>query len=177
MNAYHAFRQEAMKTSQWLSKDTGGALDTFDPIFLNNIHFWHRYDLYLIVSPPTTQGKDQDTITLQSTAWNTTNTLQHLSDLVTKGMGNRITGVRVVFDPRQNTTSSTSSSTSSVGRDIIVGVSLHPMHASRVLDRGPSADDTTSAEEYRTFWGEKSELRRFRDGTILEACYWGGSSR
>jgi hypothetical protein len=45
INAYHAFRKEAIKTSNWLSKDTGGALDTFDPIFLYKIDFWHCYDM------------------------------------------------------------------------------------------------------------------------------------
>ena len=34
---------------------------------------------------------------------------------------------------------------------------------------------TRSSEEYRNFWGEKSCLRRFQDGSILEACHWGGS--
>ena len=28
------------------------------------------------------------------------------------------------------------------------------------------------AEEFRQFWGEKSELRRFQDGAICEAVLW-----
>ena len=32
------------------------------------------------------------------------------------------------------------------------------------------------AEVFRTFWGEKSNLRRFMDGAICEAVVWPGDS-
>jgi hypothetical protein len=115
------------------------------------------------------KGKDQDTITLQTAAWNTTNTLQHISDLITKGMNNRITSVRVIFDTRDH-------GGDGGPRNIVVGLHLHPIHSSRLLDRGPSADNTEACEVFRTFWGEKSDLRRFKDGTILEACFWGNQN-
>nr|XP_032514670.1 nucleolar protein 6-like [Danaus plexippus plexippus] len=44
---------------------------------------------------------------------------------------------------------------------------------SSTVDRGPSAD-LPEAEQFRDFWGEKSELRRFQDGSITEACVWDG---
>ncbi len=43
--------------------------------------------------------------------------------------------------------------------------------ASTLVDRGPSADSTDAAE-YRSFWGKKAELRRFKDGSILECVVW-----
>lgn len=30
----------------------------------------------------------------------------------------------------------------------------------------------SQALDFRTFWGEKSELRRFQDGSICEAVVW-----
>ena len=39
------------------------------------------------------------------------------------------------------------------------------------MDKGPAADSPES-EEFRAFWGEKSELRRFQDGFICEAVHW-----
>ena len=106
---------------------------------------------------------------LQDLAWNTTNTLQHISDLMVTGMGDRATSVRVVFDPRNNNDNNNTkkkkgkkknSGAGSGNRSIVVGVSLHPTHSVRLLDRGPSADDQAKSEEYRAFWGDKSELRR-----------------
>jgi U3 small nucleolar RNA-associated protein 22 len=39
------------------------------------------------------------------------------------------------------------------------------------VDKGPSAD-APQAEEFRRFWGKKAELRRFKDGSILECVVW-----
>jgi U3 small nucleolar RNA-associated protein 22 len=43
------------------------------------------------------------------------------------------------------------------------------------VDRGPSADNTTEAEKFREFWGSKSSLRRFQDGSIVDAVVWDGT--
>ena len=39
------------------------------------------------------------------------------------------------------------------------------------MDKGPAADSPESAE-FRNFWGEKSQLRRFQDGFVCEAVHW-----
>ncbi|KAM4706920.1 nucleolar protein 6 isoform 2-T2 [Discoglossus pictus] len=46
---------------------------------------------------------------------------------------------------------------------------------SSVLEKGPAAD-SQEASEFQTFWGQKSELRRFQDGSICEAVVWPGST-
>ena len=42
----------------------------------------------------------------------------------------------------------------------------------RVVDHGPSAENKQAAATFRQFWGEKAELRRFKDGSILESLIW-----
>ncbi|KAK3588803.1 hypothetical protein CHS0354_012016 [Potamilus streckersoni] len=54
---------------------------------------------------------------------------------------------------------------------LTVGLLLDPEYSSNVLDKGPSAD-LAEAAEFREFWGEKCELRRFQDGSICEAVLW-----
>lgn len=46
--------------------------------------------------------------------------------------------------------------------------------ATRQVDKGPAADssDPAECEEFRRFWGEKAELRRFRDATLCESTIW-----
>ncbi|XP_061469328.1 nucleolar protein 6 isoform X2 [Rhineura floridana] len=51
------------------------------------------------------------------------------------------------------------------------GLLLTPDFASGILERGPEAD-RPEAVEFRQFWGERSELRRFHDGAICEAVLW-----
>ena len=41
-----------------------------------------------------------------------------------------------------------------------------------VIDVGPPTDNEAEAKTFRAFWGEKSELRRFKDARICEAVVW-----
>ena len=54
---------------------------------------------------------------------------------------------------------------------VTVGLLLNADKARRRLDMGPPAD-MPEAVDFRNFWGPKSSLRRFPDGSILEAVLW-----
>ena len=56
-----------------------------------------------------------------------------------------------------------------------VGLIFNAEQAFRVVDHGPPSEDQTAATQYRQFWGEKAELRRFRDGSLLETLVWSQS--
>src|SRR3569833_3886306 len=45
----------------------------------------------------------------------------------------------------------------------------------RQVDHGPAAEDKKQARRFRQFWGEKAELRRFKDGRIVETLIWKNS--
>ena len=49
---------------------------------------------------------------------------------------------------------------------------VNPDSVSRLLDHGPLIEDKKAAVAFRDFWGEKAELRRFKDGTISETAVW-----
>lgn len=55
---------------------------------------------------------------------------------------------------------------------IAIGIIFHPSQATRVIDTGPSSSQTAEGESFREFWGEKAELRRFKDGSITESVVW-----
>ncbi|NXI88521.1 NOL6 protein, partial [Rhipidura dahli] len=55
------------------------------------------------------------------------------------------------------------------------GLLFVPEFAASTLEKGPQADHP-EALEFRNFWGEKSELRRFQDGSICEAVVWEAST-
>uniref|UniRef100_A0A8B9CI43 Nucleolar protein 6 n=1 Tax=Anser brachyrhynchus TaxID=132585 RepID=A0A8B9CI43_9AVES len=55
------------------------------------------------------------------------------------------------------------------------GLLFVPEFAASTLEKGPQAD-RPEAVEFWNFWGEKSELRRFQDGTICEAVVWEAST-
>jgi hypothetical protein len=46
-----------------------------------------------------------------------------------------------------------------------------------IVDRGPSTDQEAQAERFRALWGEKAEVRRFRDGSVQLAVTWTDAPR
>lgn len=59
---------------------------------------------------------------------------------------------------------------------VTIGIVLNREKSHQRVVRGPSADDEAGCIEFRHFWGSKSQLRRFHDGTIVEACVWGSDA-
>lgn len=57
---------------------------------------------------------------------------------------------------------------------LIIGIRVKSETAARVVDRGPPADEKESiqSKEFKAFWGNKAELRRFKDGAIVHAVVW-----
>ena len=54
-----------------------------------------------------------------------------------------------------------------------IGLILDPTNAFLLVDRGPSVEEAEKNPEFREFWGnDKTELRRFKDGRILESVVW-----
>ncbi|XP_060055255.1 nucleolar protein 6 isoform X2 [Erinaceus europaeus] len=58
---------------------------------------------------------------------------------------------------------------------LTLGLLLRPEGLTSVLELGPEADHPEAAD-FRQFWGSRSELRRFQDGTIREAVVWEADS-
>lgn len=55
---------------------------------------------------------------------------------------------------------------------IAFGIVLNAEFCTDVLDKGPQADQQPAADDFKRFWGQRSEMRRFQDGSIVEACVW-----
>jgi len=93
-----------------------------------------------------------------------------LLHLVTRGLGKRVE--MLYFKPQTPLQWPVNKAPLSRSQSsVTLGLLLNSDHADTVLDTGPPAD-SSEAPSFRAFWGEKSELRRFKDGSILEAVVW-----
>jgi len=61
-------------------------------------------------------------------------------------------------------------------KSLLVGVTFDPANINRLVDHGPPAEEKKKAAKFQKFWGEKAELRRFKDGSILESLVWSAGS-
>jgi U3 small nucleolar RNA-associated protein 22 len=104
-------------------------------------------------------------------------------EIATKALGTRATLVRAIYRNCSvydtNRGNSNNKSRSSVGpifgpsrEYTLIAARIDPTSALRAVDIGPAADSGAPATQFRAFWGEKSELRRFQDGKICEAVVW-----
>ena len=53
-----------------------------------------------------------------------------------------------------------------------IGLLVDPETSLKLVDQGPPADDEKGAEAFQKIWGDRAELRRFKDGSILESVVW-----
>ena len=55
-----------------------------------------------------------------------------------------------------------------------LGIIFDTDYAFHLVDHGPSAEEQGSeqANAFRKLWGEKAELRRFKNGKIVEIIVW-----
>ncbi|KAL1875324.1 hypothetical protein VTK73DRAFT_10108 [Phialemonium thermophilum] len=95
---------------------------------------------------------------------------------IKKALGNRARLVHIRRQPDAPSWALDNRPGSSRGSRILVGIVFDPVHMSRQVDHGPAAEDKAEAHKFRQFWGEKAELRRFKDGSILETLIWSSNS-
>ena len=98
-------------------------------------------------------------LTLSSTNANARKVVDQVESVLKQGLGSRLfsSGAELIIRHTLDT--------------VTVSGDIDAKSANVVMDRGPSAD-SVEAVEFRAFWGSKSELRRFRDGSILECAVW-----
>jgi U3 small nucleolar RNA-associated protein 22 len=96
---------------------------------------------------------------------------QRLFDILREGLSGRVK----IIDIKSSDPSSwsiTSSGPSVSEESLLVSVVFDPANIDRLVDHGPAAEEKKKAAKFQKFWGGKAELRRFKDGSILESLVW-----
>lgn len=95
-----------------------------------------------------------------------------LHSVLSRGLGDRITEVRLQFPATEQWALGSARPVAGRKGLVVVAITFDPANINRAVDHGPSAESKKEAAEFRRFWGERAELRRFRDGSILESLVW-----
>lgn len=93
-----------------------------------------------------------------------------LYDTITTGLGDRVKLIHPQYT--ENAVWPVTSSIPKSHHSILVGLLLNAEHVGRIVDHGPPVEDKNAAAAFRAFWGDKAELRRFKDGSIEESLIW-----
>lgn len=171
VEAFQQIQDCAKATAQVLMTMPGP--DALDAILMQPSNPLMLFDVWCdcIVGTGAVSGESGPCATDAGSWLDTEHRVKHISK---RALGDRATLVRVIHSP-YNVYTDAKRGLSSIGpthKNIILCCRLHPVKSTRSVDIGPPADAADAAKEFRSFWGEKSELRRFQDGKICESVVW-----
>lgn len=168
--SYATLRHEAGITLKMLNDPLS---DQFDACFITNVDDpLQRFDCIIKMrpcqvprpAPPITDALNDETCFGQS-----------VYNALFTGLGDRIKLLHVQLPPILSWNATTPQEPAKGLGQLQIGILFDPENISRTVDRGPSAEDKVGAAQFRRFWGDKAELRRFKDGSILESLIWSTS--
>ncbi|KAI1863457.1 uncharacterized protein JN550_009568 [Neoarthrinium moseri] len=163
--AVNFLQQQAKWSLAGLKSDS---LDQFDSLFVVKVdQMLQTFDLVVKIRS-TAQCDDSGGDTSRGVAWDFA---ERLHRVLKRALGDRAQLVHAVL-PKHTAWSVTANPPGKKGGDILIGVVTDPSLVARKMDLGPSVEQKEEAAKYRDFWGEKAELRRFQDGSILESIEW-----
>lgn len=97
---------------------------------------------------------------------------QEIYDTLSRGLGDRAKLIHMDYCRTPPWSPESLGCSKKKDIDLFVGLILNTEKCWQSIDQGPSAEDQAASQEFRKFWGEKAELRRFKDGSILESVIW-----
>ncbi|KAJ6612257.1 Nrap protein [Mycena sp. CBHHK59/15] len=172
LGSLHLLQNDAQKTLERLNNAPIG-IDPFTDVFLKDQRdLLTRFDTVVRVDLSSAKPRNpslHSTLDIGSPA---NALISSLSALLHQGLGNRTKAIALLHPPSSTRPLSQALPTNP---DVLyIGLIHDPQHAFRLVDHGPAADeaDPTIAERFRDFWGDNAELRRFKDGRIIESVVW-----
>lgn len=163
-------QHEAKLAMQYFNDTT----DHFESLFLKNVNdVKFKYDNLVRIPFPTTRVESFDESVKADYHSYLPYFASQTSYVLSRGLTNRADLVAVQYNYPNNSWPITESP-QDIEKDVIlvVGLLLNSDNAPRLVDMGPDSSNDEAVAEFRQFWGNKSELRRFKDGSIVESVVW-----
>ncbi|KAF7327497.1 Mannose-6-phosphate isomerase [Mycena kentingensis (nom. inval.)] len=171
LGSLQLLRHEAQRTLEFLSAETQD--DPFPDTFLRDQRdLAARFDVVLRINISSAKARTPLAASTLDRGSPTSALLSSIDTMLRQGLGDRVKALALLHCP-----SSTRPLSQALPTDpyiVYVGLILDTHHAFRLVDHGPAAEeqDPTISQQFRDFWGDKAELRRFKDGRIVESVVW-----
>lgn len=168
-SSYYLLQEEARASLSMLNDST---FDQFGPTFIVRASQpLQRWDCIFHLSLPS----QNPTIPSSHHSSSVSQFSSRLAEVLMEGLMDRVK-LFVVKGPETPPWSIKSAGPLVPEPSLMVSVAFDPANIDRLVDHGPPADERKKAAKFQTFWGEKAELRRFKDGSILESLIWPAGS-
>lgn len=148
--------------------------DRFDPILLQSVGVdTLKYDISYTLEVPEEMNHDYGALE-KITFITFDNYLKNkLYNILKTALGERATSIMI---QNRKTTSTfplnKRSNTSQHSKTYLIGIQLNPDECDKLVTKGPNDTEDEAAAKFRSFWGSKTSLRKFKDGTIQHCIVW-----
>ncbi|KAH9829045.1 Nrap protein [Rhodofomes roseus] len=172
LTSLEMLRYDAQQTLDVLD-NSGLSEDPFPLVFLKEQRdVANRFDVVLRIDLSSAEAGNlpPHAILEHGSAYNAL--IAHLLSTAKRALSNRTRAIAVLHP--SSSSRPLSQAQPSNPSTVLLGLVLDTEHAFRLVDHGPPASEqeTEEAKQFRDFWGEKAELRRFKDGSIVESVVW-----
>ncbi|QCD91028.1 U3 small nucleolar RNA-associated protein 22 [Vigna unguiculata] len=161
-------QDEAAMTLRCLQKCNDGG---FEEVFMTKIDYAVKYDYCMRIN---LKGKNEVFalgFCLDDECWRSYEDKIH--GILSKGLNDRARAIQVTWRNTQCQWSVDDGLSVFDKVPLFIGISVSTLEkAYRMVDIGPNSESKEEALEFQKFWGEKAELRRFKDGRIAESTVW-----
>ncbi len=175
-NYMKLLQSHATKSLQGLKESQS----TFSNMFMKDARFWCQWDIYVKI-PLKKKGGEWEA------------PMRCLLGKMELALGNRIRGMRVLstgngdvslhrddldqipsnsIDKKATYKQRSSYMSPTYSGEVVLGIAINPETSQRVVDRGPPSDQNKEVKSFVQLWGDKAQLRRFKDGAIVQAVVW-----
>ncbi|PPQ69344.1 hypothetical protein CVT24_001638 [Panaeolus cyanescens] len=172
LNSLQLLKYDAAKSLETLNQlDFSG--DPFQTVFMkDNRDLLTRFDIVLKVDLSSAKPRKSSAHATLDAGAPANQLLASMNSVILRGLGDRSRAVALLYPSVSGRPLSQAHPSSP--ETVFVGIIHDPTNAFRLVDHGPAAEDTdeVAREEFRDFWGNKAELRRFKDGRIVESVVW-----
>ncbi|KAI3852889.1 hypothetical protein MKX03_003276 [Papaver bracteatum] len=167
-HGFSELRDEATQTLNCIDKYRDGG---FEEVFMTKVDFAVKYDYCIRIKADESKEVYASGFCLDEECWRTYEEKVH--SLLEQALGDRAKSIRVTWRCSPSQWKIEEGFSEFSASPLVVGIlTSAPEKSFRGVDVGPNAENKEEALKYRKFWGEKAELRRFKDGVIAESTVW-----
>lgn len=168
--AYKSLRQEAQATMKFVS---GRDVHAFESTFIIKVcEPCLKYDCVVQIPAHSLLHESHDHEPYSQLM----EKREAIYQLLDHGLGDRVALMDVRIPEVEQWPIDTAKSAQCNGKYVSVHIVIDPKNAIRAVDRGPPPEQDSQVAEFCAFWGRKTELRRFKDGQVLQSVVWTSTS-
>lgn len=143
----------------------------FEEVFMTRIDYPVKYDHVIRLNLKGKSSVYASGFCLDDECWRLYE--QKVHNVLSQGLSDRVKTVRVTWKSILSESILQNGLSTLSTEPLLIGISVSSLDkAFRIVDIGPDAENKEEALKFRKFWGDKAELRRFKDGKIAESTVW-----